>query len=619
MEWEAKSASGAQAALRATAERGALVLLDAVDRVEGVEWPAVVKALTQTIVTRPGIRLIATCGPTSWDSLQGAIDGFQVGRLLPLSRGQIRRFVELCRPRLETLGIRPETLAGLVLKDPAVEQLVSRPSFLPLVEGLIPRQRSGGDLWRGLERHVASLLGWQVEGWVAPEEGAEHFEGAALAKSLGELARRLRRRDDGPRQGRAPLEEISGLLAAPATTDVQPLLVLEHLVASSGLLTVAEGGYGFASTLVEDLFAARGFVDSGALAELGRRARDQPDRWRGVVDAVLGTARRSELLEELWNGLCGDPPPARPTREDLLGALLASRALLAGVTFEEAKRLWLSGRLALAQRDERLTHSERVESGILRSFLEDGPEGDVLGSLEVCWVPVRSSSSAQGSDDPRGPFWIGRFPLTWSQARPVLSCSKVVEQEGRIGWSREAVWGDLPTQPVVRLSAEEADAIAAEITRRLRSQDLLAPGWRCRLPTATEWELATSGENGAPRQPVVRTLAEIAGDPVSTDDLEAYPPRPSEPTRGGGRSSSTTTSSRRALPVGCSPHRISPYGCEDMAGNVWEWCREDSGAGYVLKGGPGDPLLPATEILEPKKRSARIGFRLVVIRDDEST
>ncbi len=68
-------------------------------------------------------------------------------------------------------------------------------------------------------------------------------------------------------------------------------------------------------------------------------------------------------------------------------------------------------------------------------------------------------------------------------------------------------------------------------------------------------------------------------------------------------------------PVGSLKSGASPYGCMDMAGNIWEWCvsdRED----YILRGGPwysssiGDFHAWARDICNPIDNRDG-GFRIV--------
>jgi formylglycine-generating enzyme required for sulfatase activity len=220
-------------------------------------------------------------------------------------------------------------------------------------------------------------------------------------------------------------------------------------------------------------------------------------------------------------------------------------------------------------RDDRLSVKERAAAGNVlaehgdRRFTSDAwylPVEPLLGFIEIPEGPFLMGSDPQG--DPEAypdeipqhevflaRYYIARYPVTGAQFRAfVHDTGYKPENEG-------SMYGP-PNHPVVWLGWLDALKYGEWLTERLRGWEgtleplatlLRQAGWTVTLPNEPEWEKAARGTDAR--------IYPWGNDP---DNKRA---------NFGGTGLLTTS------PVGCFPGGISPYGVEDMSGNVWEWTR----------------------------------------------
>ncbi|MEZ0396285.1 MAG: SUMF1/EgtB/PvdO family nonheme iron enzyme [Anaerolineales bacterium] len=155
-------------------------------------------------------------------------------------------------------------------------------------------------------------------------------------------------------------------------------------------------------------------------------------------------------------------------------------------------------------------------------------------------------------------YFIGKYPVTNREYQFFVKETGYRPPEG---WDDGQYPPEKGDHPVVNVSWNDAQ----EYCRWLREKT----GKPYRLPTEAEWEKAARGTDGR-----IYPWG---------DDFDPQKCNMAETGLGG------------TSPVGqFSPQGDSPYGCADMAGNVWEWCLDgfDEQAYKKRAGGVKDPLGP---------------------------
>jgi formylglycine-generating enzyme required for sulfatase activity len=247
-------------------------------------------------------------------------------------------------------------------------------------------------------------------------------------------------------------------------------------------------------------------------------------------------------------------------RESVLGRDLLSRA---------------RSRLVSLLRGGRLSPVERAAAGTALGSLVDPrfraeawylPDEELLGFVEIPEGPFRMGSDKRKDPDASPDefdqhpltlpaYYIARYPVTVAQWRVFVE-----EDSSRRRKDPDPLRG-VANHPVVWISWDEAMEYCAWLTGKLRewpeTPERLArllrgetpdgKKWRVTLPSEAEWEKATRGRDG---------LIFPWGD------------RPDPDRANYGDTGIGTTSA-----VGCFPRGASPYGVEDLSGNVWEWTR----------------------------------------------
>ncbi|MCP4357083.1 MAG: SUMF1/EgtB/PvdO family nonheme iron enzyme [Chloroflexi bacterium] len=425
---------------------------------------------------------------------------------------------------------------------------------------------------------------------------------------------------------------VAGLLHLSEDPDVKPARLIEFLSQRVGLI-VPRGVqvYTFPHRTFQEYLAACYLTDNDYPEQIAALARDDPNRWREVALLAGAKAARgsASTIWSLAEALCYQAvSDAGANDPDLWGAHLAAQALTEAANLQkvsprnEVKAARVKEWLLHIMISRHLPATERAAAAANLAVLGDPrPEVMTVDGMQFCFVPqgefwMGSDEDNEFDKDAERPlhkvdinydYWLGRYPITNAQFQTFVDDGGYKEagywteakahgfwkdnQAGGYTWLREKQeyeeqWRDrpydygrpfnLPNHPVVGLNWYEMLAFTRWLTARWQTADWLPAGWAIQLPSEAEWEKGARGGLTIPTQPSLSGVnAWRQHDDVTMRQNRLSPrrfPWGDDPAA-AERANYEETEIDGSSGVGCFPTGRSPYGCEEMAGNVFEWTR----------------------------------------------
>jgi formylglycine-generating enzyme required for sulfatase activity len=576
----------------------ALLLLDGLDEVRDAARRHLVVDRVRDFYSRHrqsgngGNRFVLTSRIVGYREVRLASDGLVEGTVMDFDDGEIEAFVGKWTAALEKAaggetGVartraeeeRRELLAA-IRSNSGMRSLAANPLLLTILalmkrQGVaLPDRRV--ELYK---TYVETLLKhWNLARGLAGRAGRD-VDLVETMKVLAPLA--LWMHETSPGVGLVKegdllrrLETLCGERGHADPSQAAEAFLEDVRQSSSLLVSRGEHHYGFIHLTFQEYLAAvalawRARKDRAALVEaLAPHVGEAPwhevalltvgflgivDQWEEgaseVVEGLVARAPGPAGEAVVWMGEAvadaGSAAVSAVCRKKVVEALLET---LAAVGRVEPARRAAAGRALAALGDPRV-EVMTVDGMELRTV----PAGPFrMGSAEADPDAMEREKPAHLYDFSYE-YRIGRYPVTVAQFR------EYVEASGNQPEDPDSLRGP-GNQPMTSVSWSEALAFCHWVEDRWKKKGLLEDGWVVTLPSEAEWEKAARGLEGRQYPWGDKFIPDLAN------------------TGEGGVGEVSA--------VGCFPGGVSPYGCEEMIGNVWEWTRslwgkDRSQASYV--------------------------------------
>ncbi|MCA9471774.1 MAG: SUMF1/EgtB/PvdO family nonheme iron enzyme [Nitrospirales bacterium] len=579
-----------------------LFLLDGLDEVPTDQRQLIVDLVNDVRDHYKQHRYLVTCRPYAYIGQPWRLKQFHEVTLAPFSEKQIDRFVENWYDRLAERQQLPTELARQRrnrLKDASRRQdlrgLAERPLLLTVMAQLHAYKGELPDDRTELYADAVDLLLKRWENRMGQEQGIlEHLNVPGLKMSdveagLYEVAFRAHSKGGGADTADIDEGDLLKWLRKYLGNDWNKASeFVDYIRERAGLLIRHKTeAYTFPHRTFQEFLSACHLVARPDFPkEAADLLREDASRWKEVFILSCGHAARKKQLGQAIaavNALCpqgmrqGSSADAEAWRRPAIAGDALLEIGLVGVTREAAgqavlERVQKSLAAAIGQ-DSILAAVDRAAAGRTLAKLGD-PRIEVLDPLRMAWCEVPAGVFLMGDETQECTipydYRISKYPITnaqfqafvdaggyrmeayWPEAiqAGILNSGRIqgrYDDQPRIGLEVFGEPFNLPNHPVVGITWYEALAFTRWLNEEIRKRGELPDSCSVQLPNEPEWEKAARGTDG-------RTYPWGNGP---------------DPNKANYKDTGINNTSA----VGCFPHGASPYGIEDMSGNVWEWTR----------------------------------------------
>jgi len=564
---------------------------------------------------------------------------------------------------------RAALLKNAILKNERLLALAERPLLLTLMASI--HAWRGGTLPEKRETLYADAVDLLLDWWESPKvvrdlKGNIIIRQPGLSEWLSVDRERVRglldqlafdaHRDQKEMVGTADIPEeklVTGLNRINKNPDFRLPRLIEYLSERTGLLIQrGEGVYSFPHRTFQEYLAACHLTGEGFPNDIVNLLENEPNRWREA--ALLAGAKASRgSVENVWSlaeELCMDDPPNTLDIKLIWRAHIAAQVIVETVNLEQislAKQKKIDRIIKWLCRiiqENSFPASERAIAGNHLAILGD-PRVAVMDvdHMQFCLVP--GGKFWRGEDEKelfgvKSAFWISKYPVTNAQFdaftkdggyKKAQYWEEAIKdnrwEKGRIKdylGKRTAprAYGkpfNSSNHPVVGVTWYEAIAFTRWLTDKWHDEKRLPENWQVQLPGNDQWEKAARGGVNILNRPVIASINDLCqkhkqmAKNKNVFIKNSLPKRdyPWGDTYDSNYANCKTTEISETNTVGCFTGGFSPYGCEEMSGNVWEWVNDKIWRGGSFGNTEGSALCASRLGDSPDFEYDLLGFRVV--------